>query len=66
LGEYKVFVILTDTNNQTKHEFNLKITNDPPYWSQKKPVNQRLRFNEELEYPIPAYQDDEFNPININ
>jgi len=39
LGDYKVFVYLSDTNNQTKHEFKLKITNDAPYWSQKKPVN---------------------------
>jgi hypothetical protein len=50
-----VSVYLSDTNNKTKHEFKLTITNSAPYWAQKKPVNHKLRFNEELEYQMPSY-----------
>jgi hypothetical protein len=55
LGDFKVSVYLSDTGNKTKHDFKLTITNSAPYWAQKKRVNQKIRFNEELEYPIPSY-----------
>ncbi len=47
------------------YTFNLEVTNGAPYWKNKKPTNQRIRFNDIKEFMIPEYVDDENNFVII-
>ncbi len=63
--KYEVQLYLTDNHNFTLYTFKLEITNGPPYWKTKKPVNQKVRLNEVKEFMIPEYMDDENNPVMV-
>ena len=66
VGTYQVITTLTDTNNATNYAWDLVIFNTPPYFNgNKKPANQKLRFNSTIRYQIPQFSDDEFNPIVV-
>ena len=50
----------------TNYAWDLTIFNSPPYFNgNKKPANQKLRFNSTIRYQLPQFSDDEFNPIVV-
>jgi hypothetical protein len=66
IGSYSIITTLSDTNNATRYVWNLEIFNTPPYFNgDKKPGNQKLRFNSTIRYQLPQFSDDEFNPIVV-
>jgi hypothetical protein len=61
-----MYLILSDHySNSTPYEFSLTISNSAPKFSGKKPADQKVQLNKELNYKLPSMVDAENNPITV-
>jgi hypothetical protein len=61
-----MYLILSDHfSNSTPYEFSLTISNSAPRFLRKKPVDQKVQLNKEMNYILPPFVDDENNPITV-
>jgi hypothetical protein len=60
-------LILTDTNlNSQSYTFRLTITNDPPFFTAKRPKGLTMRLGDEVTHKLSKFEDNEHNPITVN